>query len=88
MLDRFDRGGFNSPSVPRERSIPRLVAPYPSSVRAWDVKVCLSLVSVVLIVVWVTVTGATPAALGGIAGLLVCATAGRSIVQYRRIQLR
>jgi hypothetical protein len=87
VLDRIDRGGFHAPSASCERSIPRLTAPSPGSVRAWDVKVCLTLVVVLITVMWVGTGEPTPAAMGSAITCVLCAAAGRSVVRYRRVQL-
>ncbi|MFD6343117.1 hypothetical protein ACFWF9_00110 [Streptomyces roseolus] len=87
MFDR-NRGGNQLPPASRETTIGGWPVPRLGAIRAWDVKLRLSILVVLIIVIWVIWAGGDPAALGW--GFLMCliAVADRSTVHHLRFVRR
>ncbi|MER8073701.1 hypothetical protein ABTZ59_36330 [Streptomyces sp. NPDC094034] len=88
VLESVSRGELDLPPASRENISVCAPAPPPSAIRAWDVKLCFSLVVAITAAVSLAVSGAFEGS-GGVVLLLVLAgIAGRSTVRHLRIQLR
>ncbi|WP_189800699.1 hypothetical protein [Streptomyces tanashiensis] len=87
LSDR-NRGRYLPPPAHRETIIGNWLDPRPGVVRAWDVKVNLSILIVVVIVIWMALSGGDPVVWGGTFLLCLTGIAGRSTIRHLRFTHR